>query len=100
MSQYTIQAPADADGTFYCDTGPYPFVTFSSPLTGADAVLVSIAIPEASVPLGAPDVNGTITGLDSSNQTRVYIGGPIYMLTRTGHASAVGIYADYGSRRV
>ncbi len=100
MSQITIQSPANANGTFYCVSEGYPFVVFSCPLTSTDVVLVSVALPDGLSPVVAPDVNGVITGLDASNPSRVYFGGPNYVLTRTNHASAVGIYADLGSRRV
>ena len=100
MAQVTIQSPADADGTFTQDTSAYPTVTFSCPLTSTDVVAVNILLPDGATAVVAPDVTGAITGLTAAAPSRVYIGGPTYQLVRTNHASAVGIYADFGSRRV
>ncbi len=100
MAQITVQAPADADGTFLQDSSGYPTVTFSSPLTSTDVVAVNILLPDGATAVAAPDVTGAITGLTATVPSRVYIGGPTYQLVRTNHASAIGIYCDFGSRRV
>lgn len=100
MAQLTIQPPANADGTFTLETSAYPTVTFSSPLTATDAVAVKIVLPDGNAAVVAPDVNGVITGLTAAVPSRVYPGGPTYQLVRTNHATAIGIYADLGSRYV
>jgi hypothetical protein len=100
MAQLTIQAPANAGGTFFQDTGSYPNVTFSCPLTSTDAVAVNIFLPDGLAPVPAPDVTGAITGLTAAVPSRVYVGGPTYVLVRTNPATVIGIYADFGSRRV
>lgn len=100
MTQLTIQSPADANGTFYLDTSAYPFVTLTSPLTSTDAVAVAVFLPDGATAAPYPDVTGSIAGLTASVPSRVYAGGPQLVLTRSNHASAIGIYADLGSRKV
>lgn len=99
MSQLTVKAPTHADGAFILDTAAYPVVTISAPLTNADTVAVAVFLPDGNTAVVAADVNGVTTGLTASKPSRVYTGGPTYVLTPTTSADT-GIYADFGSRRV
>jgi hypothetical protein len=99
VSQLTVKAPTDADGDFTLDTAAYPVVTISAPLTNADTVAVGVFLPDGNTAVVATDVNGVITGLTAAVPSRVYPGGPTYVLTSTTTADT-GIYADFGSRRV
>jgi hypothetical protein len=99
LSQLTVKAPTDADGDFTLDTAAYPVVTISAALTNADTVTVSVYLPDGNTAVVAADVTGAVAGLTAAVPSRVYVGGPTYVLTSTTTADT-GIYADFGSRRV
>ncbi len=71
------------------------FFVLSSPLTSTDTLAVQINLPDGMAAVNAPDINGVLTGLSASVQARIYVGGPTYLFTKTGTASAVNLYANF-----
>lgn len=87
-------------GSVTVDTSSYPYVTFSSPLSGGDTVTIKVFLPDGQTAPVANDINGVNTGLSGANPVRVFYGGPTYLLTKVGVASTAPLYADFGTRMV
>ena len=87
-------------GSVDINTSAYPYVVFSSPLSGGDTVTVKVVLPDSMSAVVADDINGVRTGLSGTNPARIFFGGATYRLTKVGAGSTASIYADFGTKEV
>lgn len=73
------------------DTDNYVYVIFHCALTSTDTVTVKIMNADGTL-VPAPDNTGSVAGLSANNPSRVYFGGPGYVLGKVGNASSPSIF--------
>lgn len=88
-----------ANVTTFVDTGSVtPGAAPPGANTTAESVTVKLWVPDGQTPPTALDVNGNAATFATPGASRVFFGGPAYVIAKSGTIAVTGVYVDFGGR--